>query len=59
MYFLKKRFKKSELLQSCHPLLLILSFAWGGPWGNIIPGMFINYFSWNFLKRKYLEFWNR
>lgn len=60
MYYLKKAFPRSEILQSSHPLLLLLSFAWTtGHWGAYIPGMFINYFSWNYLKRKYLEFWTR
>lgn len=61
MFFLKKKFKRSEFLQSCHPLLLILSFSWvsGQTWGVYVPGMFINYFSWNYLKGKYLEFWSR
>lgn len=61
MYYLKKAFPRSEILQSAHPLLLLLSFSWlnGGHWGAYVPGLFINYFSWNFLKRKYLEFWTR
>ncbi|BEJ00942.1 hypothetical protein CcaverHIS631_0507990 [Cutaneotrichosporon cavernicola] len=59
IFFLKKRFPRSEILQSTHPLLATLAFAWGGSWGTYVPGMFINYFSWSFLKRKYLEFWTR
>jgi hypothetical protein len=60
-FLLKKKFNKSRILQSTHPLLLTLAFSWagGGGWGLYLPGMFINYFSWNFLKSKYLAFWNR
>lgn len=60
-FLLKKKFTKSLFLQSVHPLLFILSWGWlnGGHWGAYVPGLFINYFSWNFLKRKYLEFWTR
>ncbi|KAL1411767.1 hypothetical protein Q8F55_002734 [Vanrija albida] len=61
MFFLKKRFPRNTILQSSHPLLLILSFSWvsGGSWGSYVPGLFINLFSWNFLKKRYLEFWSR
>lgn len=60
-FLMKKRFPRSALLQATHPLLFVLSFGWvsAASWGNYVPGLFLNWFSWNYLKRKYLEFWNR
>jgi hypothetical protein len=61
IFYLKKIWKRSSFLQGAHPLLLCLSMGWttGAAWGLYIPGLFINYFSWIYLKSKFLAFWNR
>lgn len=61
MYFIKKRFPRSKLLQGTHPLLLLLALSWivGVSLGTYVPIIAIAYFSWNYLKPRYLEFWTR
>lgn len=37
----------------------LLWLTLSGHWGSYFPGVVINWFSWNFLKVHYLEFWSR
>lgn len=60
-FYLAKWFPRVQWLRSLHPVMICAGSLMWAPYnfGYFIPTVYLSLFSWQYLKKKHLDFWSR